>query len=76
MGGPYNDFTMKELLKNLIQAETTVEKGELTAAEVISAELRRSGIDSRIDSWDQTRANIVANIKSTGRRAGLPAPNC
>ncbi len=62
---------MKELLRNLIQAETTVEKGELTAAELISAEFRRSGIDSQIDSWDQTRANIVANIKSTGRRAGL-----
>ena len=70
-GGPYNDFTMKELLRNLIQAETTVEKGELTAAEVISAEFRRSGIDSRIDSWDQTKANIVANIESTGRRSGL-----
>ena len=62
---------MKELLRNLIQAETTAEKGELTAAEVISAELRRSGIDSRIDCWDETRANIVANIKSTGHRAGL-----
>ncbi len=62
---------MKELLKNLIQAETTVEKGELTAAELISDEFHRSGIDSQIDCWDQTRANIVVNIKSTGRRAGL-----
>jgi len=62
---------MKELLKSLIQAETTVEKGELTAAEVISAEFRRSGIDSKIDCWDQARANIVAHIKSTGRKAGL-----
>ncbi|MHC4439747.1 MAG: M20 family metallopeptidase, partial [Planctomycetota bacterium] len=62
---------MKELLKNLIQAETTVEKGELTAAEVISAEFRRSGIDSKIDCWDRTRANIVANINSTGHKSGL-----
>ena len=62
---------MKELLKKLIQAETTDEKGELAAAEVISAELRRSGIDSSIDSWDQSRANIVAHVKSAGRRAGL-----
>jgi len=62
---------MKELLKKLIQAETTDEKGELAAAEVISTEFRRSGIDSNIDSWDQTRANIVAHVKSAGRRAGL-----
>jgi len=68
---PYNYFIMKELLKKLIQAETTDEKGELAAAEVISAEFRRSGIDSSIDSWDQTRANIVAHIKSDGRKAGL-----
>jgi len=62
---------MKELLKKLIQSETTADKGELAAAEVISAEFRRSGIDSRIDSWDMTRANIVARIESTGRRAAL-----
>jgi succinyl-diaminopimelate desuccinylase len=62
---------MKELLKNLIRAETTAEKGEITAAEVISAEFRRSGIDTQIDSWNQNRANIVANIKSSGSRAGL-----
>jgi len=62
---------MKELLKNLIQAETTAEKGEIAAAEVISAEFSRSGIDSSIDCWDQTRANITAHIKSTGHRAGL-----
>ena len=64
-------FSMKELLKKLIQAETTDEKGELAAAEVISAEFRRSGIDSSIDRWDQSRANIVAHVKSAGRRAGL-----
>jgi len=62
---------MKELLKNLIQAETTAEKGEISAAEVISVEFRRSGIDSRIDNWDKNRANIVAHIKSAGRKAGL-----
>jgi succinyl-diaminopimelate desuccinylase len=62
---------MKELLINLIQAETTAEKGEIAAAEVISAEFNRSGIDFSIDCWDQTRANITAHIKSTGHRAGL-----
>jgi len=67
----YNYATMKEMLKKLIDAESTDEKGELAAAEVISAEFLRSGIDSRIDSWDRTRANIVAHIKSTGHKSGL-----
>jgi len=62
---------MKELLKELIEAESTPEKGELAAAEVISAELGRSGIDSTIDTWDFERANIVARFRSAGSRAGL-----
>jgi succinyl-diaminopimelate desuccinylase len=62
---------VKELLKKLIRAETTAEKGELAAADVISAEFNRSGISSRIDSWDQTRANIIVHVKSAGHRAGL-----
>jgi succinyl-diaminopimelate desuccinylase len=68
---PYNHFAMKELLKKLIQAETTAENGELAAAEVIADEFGRSRIDSRVDSWDQTRANVVAHVKSAGRRASL-----
>ena len=67
----YNYLTMKDLLKKLVEAETTAEKGELAAAELISAEFRQSGIDSGIDSWDHTRANITAHIKSAGSRAGL-----
>jgi len=62
---------MKELLKKLVQAESTPQKGELAAAEVISAELSRSGIDSRIDTWDQTRANIIAQVKSAGHKGAL-----
>ena len=62
---------MKKLLSKLIQAETTADKGELAAAEIISAELGRSGIDSRIDSWDRTRANITAQVKSSGRKGAL-----
>jgi succinyl-diaminopimelate desuccinylase len=67
----YNYSSMKDLLKKLIQTETTAEKGELTAAEVIADEFGRSGISSRIDSWDQIRANIITRIKSAGQRAGL-----
>ncbi len=62
---------MKDLLKKLIQAESTPQKGELAAAEVISAELSRSGIDSRIDTWDQTRANIIAQVQSEGHKGAL-----
>ncbi len=67
----YNCLIVKELLKKLVQADTTPEKGELAAAEIISAELGRSGIDSRIDSWDRTRANIIARVKSAGHKAAL-----
>lgn len=62
---------MKELLKKLIQAESTPQKGELAAAQVISAELSRPGIDSQIDTWDQTRANIIAQVKSGGHKGAL-----
>ena len=44
-------LTMKTLLKELIQAESTPEKGELAAAEVVSASFRQSGIESHIDVW-------------------------
>ncbi|MFQ6036959.1 MAG: M20/M25/M40 family metallo-hydrolase, partial [Sedimentisphaerales bacterium] len=62
---------MKEFLRKLIQAETTAEKGELAAAQLISAELGHSGIDYQIDSWGKTRANITARVKSAGRKAAL-----
>lgn len=62
---------MKELLSKLIQAQTTADKGELAAAETISAELGRSGIDSRIDKWDGTRANLTAQVKSSGHKGAL-----
>jgi len=62
---------MKTLLKKLIQAESTTEKGELAAAEVIASELDRFGIDSQVDSWDANRANITAHIKSAGQKGAL-----
>jgi succinyl-diaminopimelate desuccinylase len=62
---------MKELLKKLVQAETTAQKGELAAAKIISDELGRSRIDCRIDSWDHNRANLIAQITSEGQKDGL-----
>ena len=62
---------MKTLLKELIQAESTPEKGELAAAEVLSASFRQSGVEAHITTWQQNRANVIAHVKSTGRKAGL-----
>ncbi len=62
---------MKELLKKLIRARTTSDMGELVAAEVISAEFTRCGIESEVDSWDINRANITARVKSSGQKAAL-----
>jgi succinyl-diaminopimelate desuccinylase len=62
---------MKELLKKLIKAESTLEKGELASAEVVSDELSKSGINCRVDTWDQTRANIVAQVNSLGSKSVL-----
>jgi len=62
---------MKELLKKLVQAQSTAEKGELAAAEVISDEFARSGITCRIDNWGENRANLTAKITSPGQKPGL-----
>ncbi|MHC4482174.1 MAG: M20 family metallopeptidase [Planctomycetota bacterium] len=62
---------MKALLRRLIQAESTAQKGELAAANIICEELRRSEIDARIDRWNGNRANLVAQIKSAGRKGAL-----
>lgn len=62
---------MIEFLRQLIQVKTTAEKGELAAARIIAAELRLSGIDCRIDKWDQDRANITVQVKSSGSKAAL-----
>ena len=55
---------MKELLQQLIQADTTVQHGELSAAELIAEHLRPFGVDCRVDSWDGNRANLTARVKS------------
>lgn len=62
---------MKKLLRKLIQAESTAEKGELAAAGIISDELGRSGIGSQIESWETSRANIIARVKSSGHKGAI-----
>jgi len=67
----YNLRVMKDFLSKLVQAETTAEKGELAGANVISAEFGLSGIDCLVDSWDRTRANAWAAIRSERAKPGL-----
>lgn len=62
---------MKELLTELIQAESTTESGEVAAANVVAARFRRSGVDARVDIWDDKRANVVAHVRSTSRSPAL-----
>jgi succinyl-diaminopimelate desuccinylase len=62
---------MNELLRQLIRARSTLDSGELTAAEAIADYLARHGVDCRIDSWDRNRANVIAHVKSAGTRPGL-----
>lgn len=62
---------MKDLLKSLVQAESTADKGELAAAQIIRNHLKNHGIESELTCWDETRANIVAHIKSTEQKSGL-----
>ena len=62
---------MKELLKKLINARSTPDRGELAAAEVIAEEVRGLGLACDIDVWDKNHANIVVHIKSTAKRPAL-----
>ena len=62
---------MIELLKNLIRAESTAQKGELEAAKLISGEFGRYGIPAKLQNWDGLRANLIAHVKSTGTKPAL-----
>lgn len=62
---------MKDLLKKLVQADTTADKGEIEAAELIKAYLEKSSIGCEIDVWDGNRANVFSHIKSSGERKAL-----
>ena len=62
---------MKDLLKELIRADSTLDRGELATAQVIETEFRKHGVDCRIDRWGDNRANVVAHVKSSGQRNAL-----
>jgi len=62
---------MKDLLKRLVGADSTLGKGEATVAEIVAAEFKKHGIDRQIDRWGPGRANVVARVRSAGKRPGL-----
>jgi succinyl-diaminopimelate desuccinylase len=62
---------MKDLLKQLMRADSTAAQGESAAAEVIARHFQEHGIDSRIDQWDGRRSNVIAHVKTAGRRPAL-----
>ncbi len=62
---------MKDLLKQLIRADSTADNGESAAAAVVARRFARHGIDCRIDRWDGNRANVVARVKTVRKRPGL-----
>lgn len=62
---------MIDFLSQLVQAETTPRTGELAAAQVVFDELALSAIEGQIETWQQTRANIWARVKSSGLKPGL-----
>ena len=62
---------MKDFLKKLVQQNTTNQNGELEAVKIIAEQFAKSGIKSTIDLWDNTRANIIAHIKSNSQTPAL-----
>jgi succinyl-diaminopimelate desuccinylase len=62
---------MKDLLKELVQADSTSEKGEAAAAEVLARRFRQHGVECRVDRWDDHRANVIAQVRSGGGRPAL-----
>ncbi len=62
---------MKDLLKQLIRAESTTARGEAAAAEVIARHFRAHGIDCRLDRWDGHRSNVIAHVQTARKRPAL-----
>ena len=62
---------LKKLLKELINAQSTLECGELGTAELLKHFLEQHDISAEIDVWDENRANITATIKGDGSRDSL-----
>ncbi len=53
---------MKELLAQLIRSAPTLLNGEKKAGEILADFFIEHGIDTELDCWDDTRANVIASI--------------
>lgn len=62
---------MKDLLKKLISAPSTLTDGELQAANTLAEFFADHGINAQVDNWVDSRANITAHLKSTGQKPAL-----
>ena len=62
---------MLNLLKNLVNAKSTCDVGELHAAKVLADYLQGNGIGCNLDVWDDNRANVFACLKGTNPGKGL-----
>jgi succinyl-diaminopimelate desuccinylase len=62
---------MKEFLKRLIRADSTLQAGELAAGRVVADELARSAIEAELTEWDSKRANVIARVKGGGEAPAL-----
>lgn len=64
-------WPMKEFLKKLIQADSGPDAGELNASHVIQKAFEGYGIECHTDVWDGNRANVVARVRTPGRKKAL-----
>lgn len=62
---------MIDTLKRLISAKSTLEVGEVSAAQVVAQEASRRGIRCDVDIWGGNRANAIARIPSSGQKPGI-----
>lgn len=62
---------MKELLKKLIEAKSTPDVGEADCAGILADFFMKAGIKSQVDIWDNNRANITAQLKSSREKPAL-----
>lgn len=62
---------MKDLLKKLVQAASTLKDGELGAANVMAEFFAAHGISARLDNWSDSRANIIVHLKAAGQKPAL-----
>ena len=60
-----------QFLSQLVQAQSTLDKGEVAASQVICDYFGRHGVPCSIDTWDTTRSNCVAHVGSSGRKKAL-----